>query len=316
MSIRLLKDNEVIAKLQRMEYPHWEPYLAMYSTWLGGIVQSPRWMMVPVDDHMVHRGDAVFEAFKAVDGRIYLLNEHLERLERSAKAIHLKIPLNREEIIAVIKKLVEVAGQPKLIFRLYLSRGPGGFTTNPYESIGAQLYIVATKASANKESVYQSGVKVARSEVPMKDDWLATVKSCNYLPNVLMKKEAIDRGVDFTVNFDPEYGLGEGSTENIALVTAKDELIFPPFDKVLRGTTLSRLEVLAKDLVTKGLINHVGERSVGLEDIRQAKEMFMVGTTLDVLPVTEFDGQKVGSGQVGPVAKACLELIRRDQEKD
>ena len=73
-----LKDEQVLEKLPRL--PHHDNYLAMYSSVYGGIIQDPRLMLVPVDDHIVHRGDGIFEAFKSIDRKIYLLQSHLDRL--------------------------------------------------------------------------------------------------------------------------------------------------------------------------------------------------------------------------------------------
>ncbi|MNT98874.1 branched-chain amino acid aminotransferase [compost metagenome] len=69
---------------------------------------------------------------------------------------------------------------------------------------------------------------------------------------------------------------------------------------------------LAKSLSLQGLIKGIGESDISEQDIFAAKEVFMIGTTLDVLPVTTYEGKKIGNGQVGAVAKALLELVRED----
>ena len=114
-------------------------YHAMYSSWWDGIVVDPSLMVIAVDDHLVHRGDGVFEAFKFQDGAIYDLWAHLDRLETSAKAIYMELPFAKEVIAERIIEVVKAAKQSESTLRLYISRGPGGFDANPYESVGLSL---------------------------------------------------------------------------------------------------------------------------------------------------------------------------------
>ena len=121
-----------------------DKYLAMYSTWFGGVVTEPALMTVPVDDHMVHRGDGVFEAFRSRQGTLLEMDAHLDRLERSAGSLGIHLPHGREEIFRICVEMMNLAPGQDVLFRLYVSRGPGGFTTNPYECVASQLYIVMT----------------------------------------------------------------------------------------------------------------------------------------------------------------------------
>ena len=171
-----------------------------------------------------------------------------------------------------------------------------------------------TKLKRVSEEKYLKGTSIGRSKIPVKDPWFAQIKSCNYLHNVLMKKESVDNGWDFSVSFDAKGFVCESATENIAIVSQKNELLFPPFSKTLKGTTLVRLATLAHQLISQGLITAVKEIDISFEQLQNAKEMMMVGTTLNALPVTLFEGKAVGSGQVGRVAQACRQLLREDIE--
>jgi len=295
------------------EYAAQADYHAMYSSVFSGIVTDPKLMTVPVDDHLVHRGDGVFEAFKMVGGKYFLLEEHLDRLERSAADIFLDLKHSREEMKAICKQLVEISGLENALFRLYASRGPGGFTPNPYASIGPQLYLIISALKNPAETLYTDGAKVAFSNVAVKSGGLAKVKTCNYISNVLMSKEAVDAGVNFMINSTDDGYLGEGPTENIAYLNQDNEIIYSSFEHTLRGTTLLRLHELSAELVEKGLIAGMREAKQSTEELLNAKEVFMVGTTLDALPVVEVAGKPVGDGKVGPVAKAARELLKRDQ---
>ncbi len=306
-NIPVLDSGAVLQKLQSQKNPAWPQYRAFFSSWLGGITKDPSLMVVPMDDHMVHRGDGVFEAMKTFDRKVYLMKEHLQRLASSAQSIGIPLPYSIAEIQDLILQTLKVADQPQCLIRLFVSRGPGGFTTNPYETVGSQLYIAITEARSLSSQVYETGARIGRSYIPVKEPWMAQVKSCNYLPNVMMKKEALDRKLDFTIGFDSKNFVSESSTENIAIIDEKGVLTHPPFDGILRGTTMVRVFQLAKESQIPTAI-----RSFSEDEILRAQEVLMIGTTLDVLPVTEYDGKKIADGQVGEMARRLRALLQLD----
>nr|BFD62786.1 aminotransferase class IV [Bdellovibrio sp. HM001] len=315
MTLPVLSPSEVQKHLLQRQYAAQGTYLAMYSSWLGGIVKDPGLMMVPVDDHLVHRGDGVFEAIKVVDGQVFLLQEHLERLESSAGQIGLSLPHSLPEMKEIILQTTKVSGARFAVLRLYISRGPGYFTTNPYDSISSQMYLIVTSFTPFSDEKYLKGVKVGRSHIAPKDPWMARIKTCNYLPNVLMKKESVDRKIDFTIGVDGQGFITEGSTENIVLIDKDKNLLRPKLRQILKGTTMMRTFELAESLVGEGVLNSIQEKDLSEQDLLSAAEAMMIGTTLDVLPVVEYEGQKIGSGQQGPAAFRLLQLLREDMKK-
>lgn len=314
MPLNVLTSEEAIQRLSRKNHKQHESYLAMYSTYVDGIVKDPALMLVPVDDHLVHRGDGVFEAIKCVNGKVFLLDQHLNRLESSAEKIFLPLPKTKAEIKAIILEAARIVGASEVLFRLFISRGPGGFTTNPYESVGSQMYLILTSLKSPAAEKYDKGIAIGKSHVPAKDGWLAQIKTCNYLPNVLMKKESVDRNLDFTVGFDAQGFLTESSTENVIFLDKNNFLVRPLLRQILKGTTMIRAFELAQKIVDEKLIAGIAERDLTESELISAKEIMMAGTTLDVLPVTQYEGKPVGSGQVGPVAKRLLELVRGDMK--
>ena len=176
----------------------------MYSSIWGGLVTDPVLMTVPVDDHLVHRADGVFDVFKCVNGQAYCLKEHLARLERSAKAIDLTMPREYEYIMDIIKAAVRAGGARDAVIRIIASRGPGGFSTNPFECPASQLYVIVTRLKTPPASAYEQGVPLVSVPVPVKAAMFANIKSCDYLGNVLVKKAALEAGVDYAVNWDEE----------------------------------------------------------------------------------------------------------------
>ncbi len=312
MNQPLLSLEDVQKRLKEKPYTAQSSYLAMYSSWFGGIVKDPSLMFIPVDDHLVHRGDGVFEAIKVVDGLIYLLEPHLCRLESSAAQISLTLPMSKGEIKDLILQTTRQTEENSMMLRLYVSRGPGYFSANPYDSVGSQVYLIATRLAPLPCNKYEEGVAIGRSAIPPKDEWMARIKSCNYLPNVMMKKEAVDRRLDFTIGIDGKGFLTESSTENIVLLDKNKILVRPLLRQILKGTTMTRVFDLAEKLLSQGLISGIEERDLSEQDLFEAKEAFMIGTTLDVLPIVTYEGKIIGEGKGGPVARQLLKLLRED----
>ncbi len=309
--IPVLKVEEVLNKLAesertRLAEGHSKKYLAMYSSWYGGIVTESSLMLAPMDDHMVHRGDGIFEAFRLLEGGIFDFSGHMDRLKISAESIDLKWPKTQDEIKEICIELARVAAVREGTYRLFVSRGPGSFSPNPYESVGSQLYIILTQAAQVPQKWIDEGVKLILSKIPVKEGLFSRTKSCNYLQNVLMKKESVDCGADFSIGLSREGLVTEGPTENVFLVSQDDRLLAPEFDYILKGTSLLRVMELAKK---SGKFTEVSTRPLGLDDFMQAKEVMMVGTTIGVLPVRQFQEKHYTERYY---AKFLRELLEQD----
>ena len=306
-----LSAAEFAEALRSARQPFHDRYYAMYSSLVDAITMEPTLMVIPIDDHMVHRGDGVFEAFKCVGGNVYNLKAHLDRLESSAQALHLPLPRPRAAIGDIVAETVRAGGRRDCMIRVFAARGPGSFSTNPYDSPHSQLYVVVTALGTPFMHRHPEGAHVRRSAVPAKDGFFAAIKTCNYLPNVLMKREAVDAGVDFVVAFDADGHMTEGPTENAGIVR-RGRLLFPESGHRLSGTTMLRVMDLSRQLVESGDLAGSSLGSITYEDIRTADEMLITGTTDNVVAVVEFDGRPVGSGRPGPI----FAKLQRLQEKD
>ena len=267
-------------------------YFAMYSSVVGGITTDTQCMQIPMDDHMVHRGDGVFEALRAHHGALYDLEAHLARMQVSAEKIFLKCPLTLAEMRQVVIETARAANVDDGVMRLFLSRGPGSFSVAPNDTVGSQFYAVMTAHSPVRPELVQQGARVIVAQTPQKPDFYAQIKSCNYLQNVLVKQEALRAGADFAVSFTNGGYLAEGPTENVCFVDGAGVLVTPHFSYTLKGTTLLRVLDLARKLIGTGDIKGIESRHATREDLRSAREMALIGTTLEVMPVREFDGQR------------------------
>ncbi len=311
-TLQVLDRNALFERLDELKRPYHESYLALYSSVYGGVVTDPLLMLVPIDDHMVHRGDGIFETFKCVEGALYNLDGHLSRLDRSAADLAFNLPMTMTRMREIISETIRIAGKQNCAVRLFVSRGPGSFGVNPYDCPSAQLYIAITDLVSPFMTRHPQGAVVKTSAVPVKHPFFAGVKHCNYLNNVLMKKEAVEADADFVVAFDPDGRLGEGATENIGVVTADGILTFPNLDGILMGTTMMRVMELAKTVVAEGLLKEVRFGDITRPAIEAAREIVIVGTTTDVTRVREFDGAEVGDGKPGPVFERLSRLLLDD----
>ena len=312
MSVPILNSVDLFNKINECRQPWHQDYLAMYSSVFGGIVTDPALMVIPIDDHLVHRADGVFDVFKCVNGKAYCLDEHLNRLQRSAAPLGLNMPDVFQDIEKIIKAAVKAGNAGDVLVRIIVSRGPGGFGTNPYECPASQLYVVVTRLKPPKPEKYVNGVSIISAPVPVKPRVFANIKSCDYLGNVLVKKAAMEAQVDFAVNYDENGFLAEGSTENIFLISPDQKMLIPKFERVLRGVTLSRVTHLAETLVKEGMLKGIEGADIDRELAASCPEVMLCGTTLDILPVTVWDGRRIGDGKPGPVAGRLLELIKKD----
>ena len=312
--MKLIDFSNYLSAVESTRKPWHAKYYALYSSLLDGIVLDPVLMQVPIDDHLVHRGDGVFDTFKCVGRAAYNLDAHLRRLMRSALAIGLEWPAGADDIRRLTLATLSEAGRDTCAGRVMIARGPGSFGVSPYDSPHPALYIVIYEAGAPFMTRHPEGARVRRSQVPVKPARYATVKTCNYLPNVMMKRESVDWGVDFVVGFDADGFMAEGATENFGIVTQAGELLFPRVEAVLDGTTMVRVMQLAEPLVAAGSLKNIAFRDITEADVRAAAEMLIVGTPIHVVSVREFEGQPVGEGRPGSVGLALNALLACDIE--
>jgi len=307
-----LKNSEWLARLSAARCGLSGRLYAMYSSLTGGITTDPALMTVPADDHLTHRGDGVFESFKCLKGNLYNLEGHLQRLERSCKGIGMEMPWATADLEQIFADTIRAGGQRDCLVRVLVSRGTGNMGIDPAQCDGPELYVIVYRYTARIKDGKLKPARAAVSTVPIKPPELATIKTCNYLPNVLMKLEANRRGLDFVITLDENGNLGEGATENIGILTPDNQLLMPTHEHVLAGTTALRAMALAQTLVNDGTLLCAKQCDIPPAQAAQAKEIFVFGTTTDVTSVIEWEGAPVGDGTPGPVARVLLNLLTHD----
>jgi len=168
------------------------------------------------------------------------------------------------------------------------------------------------KGESYPDSFYTEGVKVITSTVAIKPPFFARVKSTNYLPNVLVVLEAKERGADNGIFVDERGMVGESSNMNVAFVTKDRVLRHPPFDAILSGVTVQRMLHLARRLVMAGDLQDIVVAHVPVAEGKAAAEMMLLGSSIKVAPVVQWDGIPIGDGRPGPVARKLLDLWNED----
>ena len=263
---------------------------------------------VSVFDHGLLYGDGVFEGIRAYNGRVFRLDEHLDRLYDSAKTIALEVPIAKAEMGDAIREVLRRNNLRDAYIRPIVTRGVGDLGLDPRKCEKPTVIIVAVEWGAMYGDLYEKGltaVTVSIRRTPA-EALPPNVKSLNYLNNILAKIEANCKGGDEAIFFDTNGYLAEGSGDNL-FVVKNGEIVTPPTLNNLRGVT--RLVVLecAADL---GIT--VVERNMGYFDLYTADEVFVTGTAAEVGPIVTIDGRTIGSGRPGPITRQLMSAFKTE----
>jgi 4-amino-4-deoxychorismate lyase len=308
----ILTAADVVAELQSLRSRQPVTYSAFYSNQLGGIVTDPALMVIPFDDHMVHRGHGIFDTAGLVNGKIYDLEAHLARFERSAERSRLRLPHSHAEMRDIIVATTAASGRRDGAIRYWLSSGPGSLELSPAAGAPPGFFVMIFAGLSYPDRWYTEGLKVMTTTYPIKPPLYAITKTTNYLPNVLMQMEAKAEGFDNGVFIDHDGNVGESSNMNVAFVSDDGVLMHPKFDHILSGCTSLRMLDLARAAAPRGPLTGVSVQDIPVATARAAREMLLIGSSVKVAPIVQWDQQPIGDGKPGPVAEMLLDLIEED----
>ena len=309
--LQTLTADDVVAKLRELRARQPVKYWAFYSSQLGGIVTDPALMVLPFDDHMVHRGHGIFDTAGIENGKIYDLEAHLDRFIRSAQNSKLKLP-TRDEMRDIIVRTTAASGQRQGSIRYWASAGPGSLGLTPAAGAEPGFFVMISAGLGYPDTWYTQGLRMMTTTYPIKPPLYAVTKSVNYLPNVLMQMEALELGLDNGIFIDAAGNVGESSNMNVAFIMADGTLKHPKFDHILSGCTSLRLLELAKTLKAQGRLKDVQVCDVPVAEARAAREMLLIGSSVKVAPIVEWDRKPIGDGKPGPLARALREMLQED----
>ncbi len=247
--------------------------------------------MVPVEDRGFQFGDGVYEVIRTYHGRPFQLDAHLARLERSAKGIELPILFQTQEWQRYVVEGIRVGGYAESKVYIQLTRGvaprdhlfPVAARPTAVMTIREMRPLDPALRSAGVAAVTVEDLRWGRCDI----------KSVNLLPNVMARQRAKESGA-FEAIFVRGGEVIEGTISNVMLVRGGMLITEPAGARILSGVTRSIVLALARK---EGVSVH--ERAVGLEELRGADEVFLTGTTVEILPVICLDGALVGTGKPG-----------------
>ncbi len=277
------------------------------AVYVNGRITSKAEAMISAYDHGYLYGDGVFEGIRVYDGRVFKLEEHLDRLYSSARQIMLSIPLDREAMREAILHTVRATGLREAYIRPVISRGPGDLGIDPRKCPAPTVIIIVDAIQLYPREAYERGLRMITATVrrPAPDALNGRIKSLNYLNNILARIEANQAGVDEALMLTADGYVCECSADNLFVVAGGQVWTPAPHLGLLQGVTRDVVLELARDLGIPA-----AERVFTLYDVYAAEECFLTGTGAELGPVVEIDGRQIGTGLPGPVTARLVAAFR------
>lgn len=276
--------------------------------YMNGRLVPERDAKVSVFDHGLLYGDGVFEGIRAYSGRVFMLDEHIDRLYRSAKAIAMQIPMTPAQMARAVVKTCAANRIRDGYVRLVVTRGVGELGLNPYLCKKPQVIIIAAAIQLYPKKLYDTGLAIVtagtvRNHVEAVNP---RIKSLNYLNNVLAKIEAINSGVMECLLLNPQGYVAEASGDNV-FVLRGDTLVTPPsWCGALEGITRAVVMRLAPEHGLK-----VREDVLTRYDLYTADEVFLTGTAAEIISVVNVDRRPIGDGAPGAMTRQLASAFSR-----
>jgi branched-chain amino acid aminotransferase len=273
--------------------------------YLNGTLVPEHEAVVSVYDHGFLYGDGIYETMRSYGGVVFMLDEHLGRLERSASLIGLTLPLDGDALGAAIHETLRANQMVDAYVRITVSRGEGPLGLDPALCAQPTVVILTGRIKPYPPEFYDGGVPVivAGTRRNLKEALDPRIKSLNFLNNILAKREALESGAFEALMLNHEGFVAEGTVSNVFLV-ARDVVCTPSLEcGILDGITRGHVMALAREA---GFDVVEGKFTRGM--LLGAEEVFLTNTSMEVMPVGQVDGTAC---QVGPVAQKLREAYGR-----
>jgi branched-chain amino acid aminotransferase len=275
----------------------------MATIWIDGEWHDKTTARVSVFDHGLLYGDGVFEGIRVYAGKIFRLQEHLDRLYDCAHAILLTVPIPKPEFGRVLEEAVKRSGLSEAYIRPIVTRGMGDLGIDPRNCPKPTVIIIVDKIAIWTPERYQQGLAVvtAGTPIPHRESLSPRIKSLNYLCHAMAKMEANVAGADEALMLDHTGHVAEGTGQNIFVVKHRVVRTPPLHAGILAGVTRSVVMQLARDAGCE-----VKEDMLNRFDIYTADEAFLTGTASEIAPIRSYDGRTVGSGAAGTLTRDLM----------
>ena len=278
------------------------------KVYLNGRLVPESQAKVSVFDHGLLYGDGVFEGIRSYNGRVFMLDAHIDRLFRSAKAIDLRMPMTKQGIARAVVKTCLANGTMNGYIRLVVTRGVGTLGLNPYTCKRPQVIVIAGTIQLYPKELYEKGLAIVTVGTVRNHPETVNpnIKSLNYLNNVLAKIEAINAGCMEAVMLNPQGYVSEATGDNIFIVKGNALITPPTYAGTLEGITR---DVVMRIAAEKGY--EVRETLMNRYDLYTADEVFLTGTAAEVIGVVAIDRREIGSGRPGKVTRTLAKLFHQ-----
>lgn len=267
---------------------------------------------ISVYDHGLLYGDGVFEGMRSYSGKVFRLNEHLDRLWKSARAICLNIPISQDEVAKAVNDTLQVNGIKDGYIRLVVTRGSGSLGLDPNRTSNPQVIIITDHISLYPDEFYQNGLEIITASTIRNHPAALSprIKSLNYLNNIMAKVEGLQANCVEAMMLNHKGEVAECTGDNIFIVT-EGRLRTPPLDAgILEGITRQAVIDLAEEA---GIT--VEQMPMTRHDVYIADECFLTGSAAKVIPVVKIDSRVIGDGKPGPVTKQLTKLFHEVTRK-
>jgi branched-chain amino acid aminotransferase len=276
--------------------------------YIDGTLYEQSEAKISVFDHGLLYGDGVFEGIRFYQDRVFRLDEHMDRLWDSAKAITLDIPLSRAAMIEATLETIRHNDLHDGYIRLLVTRGVGSLGLSPDSCRRPSVIIIAATIALYPESLYEKGLTMATSSVRRIPPAALSprIKSLNYLNNILAKIEAQQADAAEGVMLNEQGYVAECTGDNL-FVIKNGRISTPPINAgILAGVTRSVVFELAEKIGIP-----IKEEDLTRYDILVADECFLTGTAAEVIAAVQLDRRPIGNGQPGPITLKLVEEFRR-----
>lgn len=262
-----------------------------HHCYLNGIITPVENTNIHITDLGLLRGYGLFDYFRTYNGRPFQWDWYWERFERSAKLMYLPNPISKDEAYVAVMNLIQKSGLEDCGIRFVLT---GGYSPDSMKMVQPNLLIISEDIHPVKPHEYEVGIKVISHEY-VRD--YPEIKSTDY-KHLMILQTAIKAAEATDVLFHKDGYISELSRSNVFVV--KDNVIATPDTQILKGITRRYVLELAKENFK------VEERSVTLQELLDADEVFTTSTTKKVLPITKIDQLTIGLGKERSVSKFLL----------
>jgi branched-chain amino acid aminotransferase len=262
---------------------------------------------VSVFDHGLLYGDGVFEGIRFYNGRVFRLEEHLDRLWDSARSICLEVPMSARAMGEAVLETIRRNDLRDGYIRLIVTRGVGNLGLNPEQCKTPSVIIIAAQIALYSEEMYKRGLTVVTVATRRTNPSALNpaVKSLNYLNNVMARIEANQAKADEALMLNDEGNVAECTADNVFIIK-HGHIFTPPITAgALRGITRSVVFEIAAETGIK-----VVEMDITRHDVFIADEAFLTGTAAEIIPLVKADGRPIGTGKPGPITTRMIARFR------